>query len=338
MKKIIGILLAMCLLTGCVMINKETILEQKVGQLFFVRCDDANIDTILEKNPGGILMFGVDFKDLSKDAVKEKIESYQEKSKTPLIIGVDEEGGTVVRVSSNPNLSDEKYKSPQKIFALGGMDAIAKNSKEKSELLKSLGINMNLAPVADISENPDDFIYDRSFGKGADETAEFVRTAVENSSIGSCLKHFPGYGGNVDTHTGIAIDIRGREEFYGKDFIPFRAGIDAGADAVLVSHNIVNAFDDTQPASISPEIHRVLREDLSFSGLIITDDMAMDAMKEYGTPYAKAVLAGNDLIIVSDFETAYNEVMFSVKNGTIPMEVIDEAYNRVMEWKKNNLQ
>ena len=240
-------------------------------------------------------------------------------------------------MSSNPNLSDEKYKSPQEIFADGKMDAIIENAREKSELLKSLGINMNLAPVADISENPKDFIYERAFGKGGEETADFVKAVVENTQTGSCLKHFPGYGGNVDTHTGIAIDERSKEEFYQSDFLPFESGINAGADAVLVSHNIVNAFDKDMPASISPEIHRVLREDLGFSGLIITDDMAMGAMSNYGSPYTKAVLAGNDLIIVSDFETAYNEVLSAVKDGIIPMDIIDTAYNRIMEWKENNI-
>lgn len=350
MKKLIYLLIifAIMLTSGCTKTTntaepspKTASLEEKVGQMFFVRCDDANIDTILSKNPAGLVMFAVDFKGLTKEEVQKKILSYQKKSKTPLIIAVDEEGGTVVRVSSNPNLSDEKYKSPQEYYLDGGMEKIKENTAEKSELLTSLGINMNLAPVSDVSTNNEDFIYDRSFGKDAVATAEYVSSVVsvmKKNGIASCLKHFPGYGNNADTHTGIAIDERGYTEFEEKDFLPFKAGIDAGADAVLVSHNIVNCMDRSVPASISPAVHDILRNTLGFNGIILTDDMSMDAMKDYGTPYVKAVNAGNDLIIVTDFDTAYNEVLNAVRSGEIEESTIDKAVNRVTEWKEKNLK
>lgn len=350
MKKIICLLIicAVMVTSGCARTHnaaspsqKAASLEEKVGQLFFVRCDDANIDSILSKNPSGLVMFAVDFKGLTENEVKEKISSYQKKSKVPLIIGVDEEGGTVVRVSSNPNLSDEKYKSPQEYYLEGGMEKIKENTAEKSHLLTSLGINMNLAPVSDVSTNKEDFIYDRSFGKDAVATAEYVSAVVSvmrENGIASCLKHFPGYGNNADTHTGIAVDERGYAEFEECDFLPFKAGIDAGADAVLVSHNIVNCMDSSVPASISPAVHDILRNTLGFEGIIMTDDMSMDAMKDYGTPYIKAVNAGNDLIIVTDFDTAYNEVLNAVKSGEIAESTIDKAVNRVMDWKEKNLK
>lgn len=311
-------------------------LEEKVAQLFMVRCDETNMDAILEKQPGGIVMFGVDFEDLTADEVREKIAGYKDACAVEPMISVDEEGGTVVRVSSNPNLAEEKYQSPRYYYVLGGIDALAENAAEKSELLADLGITMNLAPVADVSTDPDDFIYERALGEDAAMTAEYVAAvvgAMKEHGMMSCLKHFPGYGGNVDTHTGIAIDDRPLESFYETDLVPFKAGIEAGADAVLVAHNIVNSIDGTQPASISKAAHDILRNELGFEGIIMTDDMSMEAMAEYETPYTKAVLAGNDMMIVTDFETAYNEVLTAAQNGTIPESVINTAAERVLKAK-----
>ena len=148
--------------------------------------------------------------------------------------------------------------------------------------------------MADVSTDPADFIYDRSFGQDAQATAEYVQEVVESVNlvsvqdpaftgpyykIGCVLKHFPGYGNNVDTHTGIAIDERPYEQFVAGDFLPFQAGIKAGAGSVLVSHNVVTCMDESLPASLSPEVHRVLREELDFDGVILTDDLAMDAVE-----------------------------------------------------------
>ena len=312
--------------------------EEKVGQLFMVRCDAQNMDSIMEKQPGGIVMFGVDFKDLSKDEVKKKIKGYKKQSKRPLVIAVDEEGGTVVRVSSNPALSDERFKSPQEYYREGGIELVLEKERKKCNMLKELGINMNLAPVADVSTDAEDFIYNRSLGENAEETARYVAAVVEEmdeNDIASCLKHFPGYGSNADTHTGIAIDERGRRVFEQSDFLPFMKGIDADADAVLVSHNIVTCMDAENPASISPAVHDVLRNKLDFDGIIMTDDMSMQAVAEYGEPYIKAVNAGNDMIIVTDFEAAYNEVLNGVKEGKISEQTINAAFERIMDWKED---
>ncbi|MCH5211382.1 MAG: beta-hexosaminidase [Oscillospiraceae bacterium] len=311
-------------------------LEEKVGQIFMVRCSE-NMDEILKKNPGAIIMFSNDFDDLSKEQVKAKIDGYKSAMRVEPYIAVDEEGGTVVRVSNHKALSPNKYESPQHYYKQGGIPAIIEIETEKAKLLTSLGISMNLAPVADITTNPEDFIYDRSIGLDPQSTADYVADVVKvmkKNNILSCMKHFPGYGSNVDTHTGIAVDERPLSQFKENDFLPFESGINAGADAILVSHNIITCVDETQPASISPAIHEIIRNDLGFTGLILTDDMSMGAMANYGTPYVKAVLAGNDMIIVSDFDTAYNEVLNAVKNGTIPEETLNAAVNRIVN-KKN---
>ena len=310
--------------------------EEKVAQLLMVHCNNANMEHILSTEPGGIIMFGVDFDGLSRDEVTDKIAGYKSAARIEPIISVDEEGGTVVRVSSNPSLAPAKYESPQYYYNIGGLSAITENAAEKSDLLASLGITMNLAPVADVSENPSDFIYDRSLGMDAAATAEYISAVVgtmKQHNVLSCLKHFPGYGGNLDTHTGVAIDDRPLSQLRENDFLPFKAGIDAGADAVLVAHNIITDVDGSQPASISPAIHEILRTELGFNGIIITDDMNMGAMSAYQTPYKKAVLAGNDMMIVSDPDTAFNEILTAVNDGSIPMEMLDSAVLRVLRAK-----
>ncbi|MGM9938063.1 MAG: glycoside hydrolase family 3 N-terminal domain-containing protein [Candidatus Ornithomonoglobus sp.] len=355
MKKLIPLLLSALLLTSCGaktdICSEKTqqqseqtttspadgmTTEEKVGQLFMVRCDSTNMEPILEKQPGGIVMFAVDFENLTEKEVRKKIQSYKDACGIEPVIAVDEEGGTVVRVSSNPKLAPAKYESPQYYYELGGIDAVIENTSEKSRLLKGLGITMNLAPVADVSTDPEDFIYDRSLGQNAEITAEYtaaVTEAAKNEGIMSCLKHFPGYGNNVDTHTGIAIDNRSLDSFRTNDFLPFESGIAAGAAAALVAHNIITETGEDVPASISPQLHSILRDELGFDGIIMTDDMSMQAMAEYETPYTKAVLAGNDMIIVSDFDTAYTEVLNAVNSGEITAQTLDAAVNRILRIK-----
>lgn len=187
-------------------------LEEKVGQMFIARCPQSNAATLVEQyNLGGYILFADDFKDKTKDEVIGNISSYQNASQIPMFIGVDEEGGTVVRVSRYTAFRSERFKSPQQLFEEGGMDLIESDAREKSRLLKELGINLNIAPVADLSTDANDFIYDRTFGKDANETAEYVRSVVKvmnQEQMGSVLKHFPGYGNNEDTHVGIAYDNR----------------------------------------------------------------------------------------------------------------------------------
>lgn len=332
----------------------EMTLEEKVGQMFFVRCPDVGAaERISEYHLGGCLLFTRDFKDsagewLSERDFTQKILGYQEISSLPLLIGVDEEGGTVARASRNPNLFTEKFKSPQKVFSAGGMEAIALDAVDKSKGLLRYGVNVNFAPVADVSTDPADFMYDRTFGQDAEATAAYVETVVTAAGgvsagngdgvykIGAVLKHFPGYGNNADTHTGVAIDERPYERFLEEDFLPFRAGIEAGAGAVLMSHNVVVSMDPDLPASLSPEVHRILREELDFQGVILTDDMAMDAVESYardGSAAVLAVLAGNDMIVTSDFARQIPQVVEAVNGGTIDKALIDRAVERVLGWK-----
>lgn len=323
-------------------------LEEKVGQLFFVRCPDSGaVEDVGTYHLGGYILFGRDFADKTADDVIQSIRSYQSAAAAdtgiPLLIGVDEEGGTVVRVSSNPHLRSEKYPSPQKLLSAGGMEALVADAADKDALLQGLGINVNLAPVADVSTDPSDFIYDRTFGQDAAGNADCVTAVVTQMAadgMGSVLKHFPGYGSNVDTHTGIAVDQRSLESFQQSDFLPFSAGIAAGdgTTAVLVSHNIMTAVDDSLPASLSPAVHDLLRTELGFDGVAMTDDLAMDAVAAYSEDGAVAVMAlqaGNDLVITTDYRTQIPKAIEAVKNGTLSTETIDTACRRVLQWKQN---
>ncbi len=319
---------------------KTMTLEEKIGQLFLARCpSEGALDTIHKYKIGGFVLFGQDFQNKTSEEVISTLTSYQKASSIPLILSTDEEGGSVVRVSSNENLSLHRFLSPQDVFNEGGMEKIKEDATKKSKLLKSLGINVNLAPVADVSIDPNDFIFDRSFGKNANETADFVKNVVtltQENGISCALKHFPGYGNNVDTHTGISIDERPYENFVNSDFIPFKEGIKAGVHFILVSHNIVKSMDDTVPASLSSNVHKILRDDLGFTGLIITDDLAMDAIKLYTSgenPATKAVLSLNDMMIITDIEEGYSNVLSSFKNRKIPEETINKACFRVLAYK-----
>ena len=218
------------------------------------------------------------------------------------------------------------------------MDLVIEDAKEKSRFLKDLGINVNLAPVCDISTNESDFMYDRSIGLDAHQTAMYVVNMVNvmrDGGIGSVLKHFPGYGENADTHTGIAVDDRSLEYLKENDLVPFAAGIENGCGAILVSHNTVNAFDSQNPATLSEKVHLYLRNEMGFNGVVMTDDMAMGAVSDYsvGNAAVKAVLAGNDILITSDVETQYNAVMEALSIGEIGDNRIDESAYRVILWK-----
>ena len=315
-------------------------LEEKVGQMFIARCPETDAAQLAaDYHLGGYILFGRDFKDKTAEQVTTDIQSYQGAAEIPLLIAVDEEGGTVNRVSSNPNLRSSPFRSPQSLYSEGGLELVRSDAQEKCRLLESLGININFAPVCDVSQDPADFIYDRTLGRDAQETSQYVAAVVETMAeegMGSVLKHFPGYGNNTDTHTGVAYDDRPYDTFLTSDFLPFQAGIAAGVDMVLVSHNIVSAMDEASPASLSPEVHRVLREDLGFTGVIVTDDLVMDGVRDFAGDDEAAVLAvqaGNDLLCCTDFQTQVPAVLAAVESGEITEEQIDAAVLRVLTMK-----
>lgn len=315
-------------------------LQEKVGQVFLLESlSSGAIHTIDEIQPGGYCLLEKDFKGKTAAQVKKTLKSYQGSSKIPMILSCDEEGGTVVRISSNPALSLQKFRSPQQVFAKGGFDAVTSDTLKKAQLLKSLGVNVNLAPVCDVSTNPKDFIYARSFGQNAQQTSKFVTASVlaySEGGIGCVLKHFPGYGGNTDTHTGASRDTRSFQTFQNSDFLPFEAGIQAGAACIMVSHNIVECMDAQRPASLSPQVHEILRTKLGFSGVVVTDSLDMKAVTAYSQGEnicVQAFLAGNDMLLTSDGPSCYQALYTAVQKGTVTQKRLDESVLRILAWK-----
>lgn len=317
-------------------------LEQRVGQLFLARHPQSGAMEDLQRcHLGGYILFAADFEGKTPEEIRSTLAAYQEAAEIPLLIAVDEEGGTVTRVSRYTAFRNEKFASPRTYFSRGGMDAVLAAEEEKSELLTCLGINVNMGPVADMAWDPAAFMYHRSLGQDALTTSEFVAGTVEimeKHRLGSVLKHFPGYGSNADTHTGSAVDKRSLQTLEGQDLVPFRSGIDAGCDAILVSHNIIAALDDSLPASLSPEVYRYLRKDMGFGGVAVTDDLVMEAVMalyDPGEAAVRAVLAGSDLLCCSDYVTQYDAVLAAVLEGRISIDRLNEAVLRVLRWKQD---
>lgn len=283
----------------------------------------------------GYILFGRDFEGQTLEDMKALIDGYQAAAKIPLLIGSDEEGGTVTRISS---ILETPFQSPMELYHQGGMDAVLSDTKQKVELLKSVGINAGLFPVADLARDQSAFIYDRTIGQDAQTTASYVQQVVEElkkSKFGSTLKHFPGYGDNGDSHTEIIQDNRSLDELRQADFLPFLAGIDAGADSVLVSHNILSKID-TVPSSISPKITDLLRNELHFKGVIMTDDFDMAGLADLVSQDEAAfqvIVAGNDLILGSSYQTQIPYLLKKISSGELTEERIDESVRRILTWK-----
>lgn len=315
-------------------------LKEKVGQVFLFTCPASGaISTIDTCQPAGYCLFARDFQNKTPQQVKKTLASYQNSSKIPMLLCCDEEGGTVVRISQFPALAARPFASPQEVFASGGMAAITADTVKKAQLLKSLGLNLNIAPVCDVSTNPSDFIHARSFGKNAAQTAQFVTASVaayQSQGLACTLKHFPGYGNNADTHTGIARDARSYQSFQQSDFLPFEAGIKAGAPCVMVCHNIVECMDTKRPASLSPQVHDILRSALGFTGVIVSDSLSMQAVKDYTNgqdPCVEAFLAGNDLLLTSDNLNGFNALYTAVQKGKVSEKRLNASVLRILAWK-----
>lgn len=314
--------------------------EERVGQLFLARCNrETALQDIESYHLGGLLLFSQDFEDETPDSLWQKVQEYQLASNLPLLMAVDEEGGTVTRISRYTAFRDQKFPSPRDAYRSGGMTAALQNEQDKCALLSSLGLNVNIGPVCDLSDDPNGFMYPRSLGETPETTGEFIAFTVDlmaRNQIGSVLKHFPGYGNNSDTHVGIAVDSRSLEELEQRDLVPFQYGIRAGCGAILVSHTIVESLDAELPASLSPAVHAYLRRNMGYEGVIMTDDLVMQAITDLcgaGEAAVMALQAGNDLLCATDYAVQYDAVLAAVVDGRISSETLDNAVYRVLKWK-----
>lgn len=317
-------------------------IDEKIGQMLMLHAETGSVpDQASAYKPGGILFFARDFENSSPDEFLQLTREISTKEKIKPFTAVDEEGGNVVRVSKYSQFREKPFPSVKDDYAEGGLEQVRQTTAEKAALLASIGINLNLAPVADTCDEGS-YIYERTVGTDIENTATVIGEIVKitgQNGVASCLKHFPGYGNNVDTHTGSAHDDRALSDFYTRDFYVFGAGLSALEDctpAVMINHNIYDTIDDTAPASLSKVMHGVLRTKMNFDGVAITDDLNMDAIQEFAgeeSVYVMAVLADNDMLIVTDPETAFADIKAAYNSGKIPAEDIDKHVRRIILMK-----
>ena len=329
----------------------EMPLEDKVAGLFIItpealtgtdvaiKAGDTTKEKLSQYAVGGLIYAKQNIK--SADQLKEMISGTQGFSKYPLFIGIDEEGGSVSRIAES-GLADN-------VGTMGDIGTSGDPSKAKeagsaiAAYLSEYGFNLDFAPVADVILEGNSIIGDRSFGSNAGDDAAMVSACVEGlqeGDVSACLKHFPGLGSTTeDTHEGMATSEKTKEDFETTDFLSFQGGIDAGADFVMVSHlSVPNITGDNTPSSLSDKmITDILRGELGFNGIVITDAMDMKAVTDYYTSdeaAVKALQAGADMILMpEDFEAAYQGVLDAVNNGTLSEERINESLQRIYRVK-----
>ncbi len=328
----------------------EMSLEEKIGQLFIVCTDTLDSkaqteisDMVKEKitayHPGGIVFFSYNMK--GRQQTIDYISALQEASEIPLFMAIDEEGGSVQRLSKVKDMGVESIPSMYEIGETKDPDNAAAIGEQIAQSMTPLGFNLNFAPVADICDIEDNTeIGDRSFGSDTDVVSKMVSAevkALQNNGVSATLKHFPGQGSVVeDTHKGYANLETDIDTLREKEFLPFKAGIKAGADFVMMSHISVEAITQTEtPASMSSlMVSDILREELGFDGVIITDAMNMKVITKFyssGQAAVQALQAGVDMILMpEDFDEAYNSVLEAVNNGDISKRQLNASVKRII--------
>lgn len=331
-------------------------LEEKICQLFMVtpeqitgvdaavQAGDMTREALQNYPVGGIVYFAQNI--IDEQQLRTMIENTKSYSKYPLFVGVDEEGGSLVsRIAENANFTVEKVPDMQAIGASGDYEQAYSAGQTIGSYLYDLGFNLDFAPVADVLTNPQNTaIGVRSFGTDASVAAGMAARFTEGlqeRQVSAVLKHFPGHGGTSgDSHDGAVTNERTLEELKGTEFLPFESGIQAGADCVMAGHISLPAVTgDTTPASLSQKIITgLLREELGFDGVVITDSMQMGAVtNNYSSAEAavKAFQAGADVILMpQDFVQAYEGLLNAARNGEISSKRIDESVYRILECKR----
>lgn len=333
--------------------------EDKVAQLFIIPPEDLMKDVnavtaageitkkaIGQTPVGGFIYLDKNLK--SREQVKTMLENVQtysmERSNLPMFLSVDEEGGTVAHISSSGKFGMPKIEDMAELGARGDIDEAYETGRTIGAYLKDMGFNVDFAPVADVLSNPDNrVVKKRAFGSDAELVAAMaaaVAKGLEDQGICPVYKHFPGHGGtSADTHEGYAYVDKTIEELEEQDLVPFREAIDRGAKVIMVAHiSLPNVAEDDTPASMSPEIITdLLRTQMHYDGLVVTDALNMGAVtNQYSSAEAavQTILAGSDLVLMpEDFEEAYQGVLDAVGDGTISRERLDESLKRILTMK-----
>ena len=329
-------------------------LDEKIGQLIIAGFDGTTADDevkslISEVKVGGVILFSRNVENASQVVkLNNDIKEMNKENKYPIFISVDEEGGLVSRMPSEFNdiptsMDIAKFNDKKLSYNIG---------KVIGEEISSLGFNMDFAPVLDINSNPDNpVIGNRSFGDNEAIVSKLgiaTMKGLKDSNIIATVKHFPGHGDtSVDSHVGLPVVENDLERLKSFELVPFQKAIDEGVDMVMVSHIMLPKIDENDPATLSKTIVTdILRKDMNYNGVVVTDDMTMGAIinnYDIGEAAVKSINAGVDIVMVCHQYENVTKVIDAIKeavnNGSITEERIDKSVERILKLKdKYNIE
>lgn len=307
-------------------------LEEKISQMIMAIASSADD---LKQDVGGYTIL-YDSNNLAED-----IENSQSSNSIPAIYSSDDEGGEVQRVTDGEKSQRYYGKKAEEDGLESAQEELISDYKERAQTILESGINMNLAPVADLSsDNSYMGQYERSFGPDFDITSSLLEKAVqvyEEKGLISCLKHFPGYGNGQNTHEPQQYHLTANKSRVNRYIDVFKKGIEAGAPAILRSHLYYDAIDSENPAILSKEVGNIIRNDLNFDGVVITDALNMQTITKYYTDVAelavKCVEAGNDMLMTDKVDESIQAIKQAVNSGRIDEATIDESVRRILTMK-----
>ncbi|WP_430080057.1 beta-N-acetylhexosaminidase [Paraclostridium bifermentans] len=327
-------------------INEMT-LDEKIGQMVVSGFNGTNfngeLDTLInDLKVGGVILFSRNIED-SKQLKKLNLDIEEANKNIPLFISIDEEGGRVNRLAKNI----KRFGSAKSIGDKGDVKYAYENGKEIGKTLKVHKINMNFAPVLDIySNSKNTVIGDRAFGdneKIVETMGIATMQGLKDEDVIPVIKHFPGHGDTeVDSHMGLPVVEKSVDQLYDFEFVPFKKAIESGADSVMVSHILMKQIDDKNPATLSYNlITKILRNEMKFSNVIITDDMCMKAITNrlsVEEASIKSIKAGSDIILIgsdtSKTKSVIEKIKLDVERNKISEKRIDESVYRILKLKQ----
>lgn len=331
-------------------------LEEKTGQVFIMsfrpfynagdfvyELSDECRKMVRELHIGGVVFFSENLESIEQTVGL--IEDTQAAAGLPLFTAIDEEGGQISRLNKS-GIPSTVLPTKSEVGAAGDPALARKAGRLIAEEISSLGFNMNFAPVADVNTNPDNpVIGDRAFGADPELVSRMAAAEMEGmreAGVIAVLKHFPGHGDtSADTHTGTVVVEHDRQRLDRVELVPFRKGIEAGAEAIMAAHISVPEITGSElPATLSGELLTdLLRKEMGFDGLIITDALDMKAITGLWSPEeasVRAFEAGADLLLMpSDPYAAYHGLLQAVKSGRIPEERLDASVRRILDIKRS---
>lgn len=326
---------------------KKMTLDEKIGQMILSGFNgiyfNKELNTLINDfKVGGVILFSRNIED-SKQLKKLTSDIIDINKDIPLFISIDEEGGRVSRLPKDI----KKFESSKSIGDRGDEKYAYENGREIGGILKNYNINMNFAPVLDIYSNPKNTVIgDRSFGDNEKVVSSMgiaTMKGLKDENIISVVKHLPGHGDTeIDSHLGLPIVEKNLKQLNELELIPFNKAIESGADAVMVSHILIKEIDDKYPATLSYTlINDILRNNMKFENIVITDDMLMKAITDYISieeASVKSIKAGADIILIgSDInktKSVIERIKLAVANNEISEERIDKSVYRILKQKE----